>query len=111
MTDSKVRPAGDVWELAFSEFMGGGYRHLPKDLAVKVLSAWRKEIEAAVRAEAEAAGYQRAVREIEASLRSLELIGSLHETGNVWCYRAEEVDAILAEMSRARFGDGSDGDE
>jgi len=102
MTDSKVRPAAEV-----AADLGRSRRLDVDSHAVSTLQRWSD----AVRAEADAAGYQRAVREMKDWLRSLELLGSLHETGNVWCYRAEEVDAILAKMSRARFGDGNSGDD
>jgi len=95
MTDSKVRPAAEV-----AADLGRSRRLDVDSHAVSTLQRWSD----AVRAEADAAGYQRAVRDCT-DLCDQIACGSKLNTGE------RHIAGRCAELIRARFGDGSKGDD
>jgi len=108
MTDSKARPADAVAVHAATQWSLGKNDNERVNRSAAVIAGYASE----VRAEAEAAGYQRAVREI---------LTLLEEESDSWAYAQhqllphgqgsqDECNRLL-KLIRRRFGDGSKGDD
>jgi hypothetical protein len=96
MTDSKVRPADAVAVHAATQWSLGKNDNERVNRSAAVIAGYASD----VRAEAEAAGYRRAVRDC-ADLCEQVACGSKLNTGERY------IAGRCAELIRDRFGDGS----